>query len=587
MVFLVLTLILVSAQGRAFAATDLPPLFRLPAGGRPLAPPVLDTSRDPAALWFLSEDRSLYLLSETGILLAKREQPGARPFLALDAFGRALLIIDTAPDAAPGAAGSGGPVLVALTRSGNRAWAADLRWLLGSGASASSGLAAPAFGPDGRLLLAAGRRLLCLAASGTPLWTRELPAQLALAPSMDGNGDFLLGLEGGRLVILSPYGGEKSARSLGRPIVSLGAFASPGAGGLGAAAFSGAVGLDDGSLVLLPTSGGGRVATTMVTVPPAAPARPVVALTSDGATLVALDAGGIVTAIDGAGTRVWSTATGITDGRLALSPGRVLVTGKGRAASLSRGGEVFREATITNAVAIGLLAPSGLLFSAGADWILAAYRFEAALGSLPAPALARCPADERAVEALRNYDPRVAEEGRQLELVADIEKRLDLATIGEYEAGDRAVLAAIALGGFSSGFPAAERRFRVPVLPGVLACALLGRIGSPAAIDDLAAVASAKADVSVRAAAFDALGAIGVDPAGSSGRAFAVAAGGSPLDDQVALALVGAIESMARRSGATPTVEAARALVRLAGAPYGNAVRDRAMAALGRIARGD
>ena len=75
--------------------SSLDPAFRLPAGGLALAGPVLDTNSSPATAWLLSEDLSLYALTETGALVARvdltddagSEDPA--PFLAVDPFGRA------------------------------------------------------------------------------------------------------------------------------------------------------------------------------------------------------------------------------------------------------------------------------------------------------------------------------------------------------------------------------------------------------------------------------------------------------------------------------------------------------------------
>jgi hypothetical protein len=118
------------------------------------------------------------------------------------------------------------------------------------------------------------------------------------------------------------------------------------------------------------------------------------------------------------------------------------------------------------------------------------------------------------------------------------------------------------------------------------ACRVLGKIGAPASIDVLVDIAGSDADPFVRASAFAALGAIAVDPEGRVDRAFQHAASGWRIDEEVALALIGAIEAMGRRSGSQPGVEAARALLGLSGSPYGAVVRNRAMAVLGAMARG-
>jgi hypothetical protein len=287
------------------------------------------------------------------------------------------------------------------------------------------------------------------------------------------------------------------------------------------------------------------------------------------------------------GKLVWKLDTGIVAGSLTLGTDRVFVTGTGRALAVSASGEALREASITNAVAPGLLSPSGLLFSAGADWVLAAYRFDSPFERPPGSGLPACPADETAVERLRSFDLAIAEGDRQLDILADIEKRLDLVTFGGSEAEDRAILGAIARGDFVPAFPASRRRFGFAVLPAAEACRLLGRIGAPDSIRVLAGIAASRTDPSVRTAAFYALGAMGIDPDSLVAKACAAAVAESHLDEQVARALIGAIEAQARNSGAEPSADAARALMKLAALPYGNGIRSRAMAAIGRIAGGE
>ncbi|MEI6874266.1 MAG: HEAT repeat domain-containing protein [Spirochaetota bacterium] len=564
---LALTGVLLLALCQSSSAADLPPLFKLPAGGRPLAPPLLDSRLEPPAVWFLSEDRNLYLLAETGTLIGKYLiSPDPLPFLAIDPFGRALLLLDA----------SDGPMLAVYTRSGSLSWRINLRNSLGE----KGELPAATFGADGRILLSSGTRLRCLSPVGTALWNFELSAKLALAPVMDGAGNFLLGLADGTIVSLSPYGAVLGKVQASGRLTALGAISLAGEAG-----FSGSVGHGDGRVSLVGTG-----SSKLVGIPAFGGGKPIVSLVSSleaGRSLVyALDEAGTLAAFTPEGSRLWKTETAVSKGSISLGSTRIVVSGRGRAVSLSKGGEVYREATITNTVSDGLLSPSGLLFSAGADWILSAYRFEASLGALESPAVAPYAADGEAVAWLLRYDLHVTEGDHQLSLIADIEKNLDSARLGGREAGARAILVAIARGDFLAAFPPSQRRFKVSALAEAEACRVLGRIGSPESIEVLAKIADSEADPAVRSSALEALGAIGVDPAGRSRAAFLGVTAGSRIDDQVALALIAAIESMNRKSGVPPSVEAARALLALSGPPYAQSLRDRAVAALGRVARG-
>jgi len=547
------------------AAQDIEPAFRLPAGGLALAPPILDSGR-PATAWLLSEDGALYALTESGSLVARIPLKGrTAPFLALDPFGRALVLMDDSR-------------LEALTRSGSLAYSVGLP---------EGGFGGVAFGSDGRGFVLAGSALLCLNPAGRRLWSCALPAAPSSPPAIDGLGRPVLGLADGSILALTPYGA---------PVAIAGAAADGSAGdapwrGSSPARLlvplasseglpSVAAALADGSLVLLGADGALRAR-----VEPGASRSPFVDLAWDGAVLYALDAQGRLLALSAAGRALWSAETRCPDGRLAVFAERVVVAARGRAVSLSTSGEVFREIGISNAASRALVAPSGLLFSPGKDWIFAAYRFEAPLGPArrPEPASYPAPGTEAAASEALLFDPAANDSDRQLARLADIEKSLRSGSIGKDEVEAAAYCAAVASGVFEREYPEAERRFRGNPLPRAAACAILGGLGSPDYRAALSSVLAKDADPSVRAAACDALADIGVDPGGESAAAF-LAAARKPVDERTALGLVAAIERMALRSGTAPGPEAVRALLALAAKPYGNAVRGRASDALGRIA---
>ncbi len=547
------------ALGLPALGADLPPLFRLSVGGRPLAPPLLDMSRNHSAVWFLSEDDSLYLLSEGGELRLKQALPSPRPWLAIDPFGRALVLLD----------GGGRPYLGIITATGNLAWRLPLGdWL---GTSPVPGLVA--FGPDGRYLLGNGRSLLCLAPSGRELWRYSLPGTPSSCPAiLDASGNFLIGLSDGRLLVLSPYG-EKKALYPGH------ASAVSALGRFGADIV---VGHEDGSLALLGASGSVLFQATMRTAPRSFAASPPAGRTPG--TLVAIDGKGNLAVFDGGGRSLWEASTGITEASLLLSTTRIVVTGLGRAASYSISGTLLRSAGISHAIAPALITPTGLLFSAGEDWVLAAYRYEASLNAIEEERPPACPSDPRALRELELFDPSVTGEDGQLALVRDIEKSLDSATIGGGEAGDRAILEAIAAGSLSTaGQAAAGRKFRLFARPRVEACRVLGEIGSPASLGALSDIAVRGGDPAVRASALEAIGRIGVDPDGLADSALALGGGGARLEDEVAWALVDAIEAQTLGSGASPSIAAVRSLMALSGPPYPHAVSARAGAVLGRL----
>ncbi|HET7838427.1 MAG TPA: PQQ-binding-like beta-propeller repeat protein [Rectinemataceae bacterium] len=554
-----------------------------------MAGPVMDGVLRPPAAWMLSEDGALYALTESGNLAARVALPDpAAAFLETDAFGRALVLLE-------------GGHLAAYTRIGSRAWD------FGLGTGTLWGLAS---GSDGRLFVAAGDRLSCLNPGGRPLWTAILPSQPSAPPAVDGRGGPCVGLSDGSLSFFDGYGNPLGRVALGSPARCLapipfepvGALspAGPPAAGVGAGPGQAptpssralspipsralsptrspilAAGCSDGRIRIL-GSGPTILAEAAVS------GLPIAGLVSDGNLVYALDAGGAVFALDSAARLVWKTETSCRDGALALFRERLLVSGTGRAVSLSRGGEVFREISIANAIGRALPSPSGLLFSAGADWVLAAYRFERPLGPQLIAATAPYPMPDAIGTELLLYDPRVREGDRQLALLSDIEKSLGSASIGPEEGRAAAFCSAVALGQLEEVYPDAERRFRGNPLARAMACAILGELGSPAYRPALISVLRTDGDPAVRSVACDALGAIGVDPGGLTGQAFLDAAS-RPVDEGTAVSLIAAVERMALRSGTPPTIEAIRAVLKLANLPYGAFVRDRALAALGRMA---
>jgi hypothetical protein len=323
---------------------------------------------------------------------------------------------------------------------------------------------------------------------------------------------------------------------------------------------------------------------------------PVSSFASDGSTLYCLDAAGLAFAIgvtalaaptaanapQTAVPALWSTATGCAAGRLCLFGDRLLAVGKAKAVSLSLGGELYRELSVPGGVGLPAISPAGLAYASGSDWVLAAYRFEKPLGRPVSPALRPYSGLPDVVSRELAFDPFAAYPDRQLARLTDIHNSLRSGTIGGREPESAAYCAAVIERSLERELTEAERRFGGSSLARARACELLGELGSVAYREPLFEAAGGDPDPSVRAAACGALAGIMVDPDGRSMAAF-LAAASRPVDERTAFAIVDAIEGMCLRSGSPPGGDALRALVRLTTRPYGQAVRSRAMAALGRI----
>lgn len=250
---------------------------------------------------------------------------------------------------------------------------------------------------------------------------------------------------------------------------------------------------------------------------------------------------------------------------------------------MSLAGEILRELRIPDASGTPAVSPSGLAFSSGKDWILAAYRFERPLGVSCLPVLPPYPEIPGGISRILDVDPLSADPGIQLKRLADIEKSLRSGTIGKDEPAAAAFCAAVATGALDRDLPQAERRRAGNPLPRSRACYFLGDLGSPSYREPLFSVLATDDDPVVRASACEALAAMGVDSDGRSMAAF-LAAAAKPIDEMTAFVMVAAIEGITLRSGLGPSRDGLQALVRLTTKPYGQFVRDRALIALRRIA---
>jgi hypothetical protein len=334
--------------------------------------------------------------------------------------------------------------------------------------------------------------------------------------------------------------------------------------------------LADGSLLFIGTDGE-VAAHWRLAAPPSA-------IVVRGDSVYALDEGGTVYAVGLDGSIKWRAATGCAKGGLTLFPERLVATSAGRALSLTLGGEAYREISIPRASGFPAVSPAGLAFSAGEDWVLAAYRFERPLGSpfLASPSAYPDLPDVASREL--QFDPRAADSGQQMIRLTDIEKSLRSGTMGKAEPEAAAYCAAVLSGALERNLDEAERRRSANPLPKAKAAYLLGSLGSPLYREPLIRVIdSAQADSSVRTAACEALADMGLDPDGASMAAFLAAAARSG-DERDGLVLISAVEGLTLRSGRQPSGDALRALARLCVAPYGPTVRTRAAAALERIA---
>ena len=531
-------------------------LFRFPVGGVTTSGPVVAAGR----VWLVSDSKTLYVVTVDGVAVGKRGLGEKRSgFIVGDAFGRAAI-----------SAGTNGMSLI--NRAGQEVWRVDL-------GTAPTG--APVFGVDGRLYVIAGTAMIAFAPNGRRLWRDELPASPCTPLVLDSGGGPMVGLSDGSIVLYAADG-ARTRWLLPGGVPSVLASAA----GLVMAATA------DGRVYIAADGGadGAQLAPAGVELgarPVAAVARGTAAGT-DGFYL--LSALGTLLCIDGSGTELWRTPVRLDGGQALLQSyrDRVVVLTASAVSSYGLDGAGYRTLRLRNAVSMPVMAANGTVFAGGSDWILYAYRFERALVPLARPEPPRM--DLERVDAVAReesmWSHRPSDDSLTMNRLGDIEKSVGSGTIGVETGAATLYASAVALGRMEAPFGSGAT---VPVpsprgaLPRAYACGLLGMLGLPQSVPVLVMVFERDPDPAVRAAAAAAIAAIGLDPEGLAMAAFARATDGGRLDVRAASAVVDAIDSLYRASGALDDRAGIMALVRISGGDYPREVRSRAEQALRRV----
>ena len=542
-----------SAQALEQASPDL--LFRFPAEGVVSTGPIVSGE----LAWFISDSKTLFIMDVSGKAIGRRALDiRSAAFIACDPYGRAAL-----PDGQRG--------LMLVNKAGQLVWRYELP---------APAVAAPAYGPDGRLYVAAGAELLCLAPNGALIWRRTLGARPLAGPAAVPGGGPAVSLPGGRVLAF----GQDGEILIDRTLAADASFLAGRLGELGCA-------LSDGGFVVLRPDGPGAS--------PAGAPRPAASRSAEPRALSAgpdgyavLDAGGRLRSFGPDGQELWAVRAAVRP-PLALRSyaGRVVLLSSDAVRSYGAEGELFRELSLRNAAGLPAITSSGAVLSGGRDWIVYAYRFERPLVGLEPERpriLDRGALKAAAADALRWYASE-PDDDAVMNMLVDIEKSLESGTIGESLVSGSMTAAAVATGALSAPFGSgAVRPGPVPAagLSRLKAIELLGRFGFPAATELLAELFRAERDSAVKAAAASAVARIGLDPGGLAMEAFAAEANMGRLDARGAEAVVAAIEALYRASGGLDKPAGALALLRIAGnASYPEALRRRAERVLRTITR--
>ena len=467
-------------------------------------------------------------------------------------------------------------LLIAVNRTGRQLWQHNLR----------TPIVSPVIiGWDGRLFIFTERRVVCMTASGSVLWSRNLDQRVALSPVRDSAGGVILLLENGELLRLDPFGN---------------AFTHIGHHGIPVAITSlelSEYGLpvlllfEDRSisLVYLPYNTGGfssdesvRVGETL-TIGLTLPSPPLAAFgRKDEAAILQSDGRVALFSLTG-GNILWAESSHIAPGELPARPGHgelhlfydergVFVLTKAGASSFSPDGRGLWSMRLRGAASVPSFGDDGILYSGGDDWVLYAYRLEERERATQQLLYGEMPEGDYGTgnpgpSSWAGYQTRFSENAIE-ERFNEIRSAIRAGNVGASEMEYTAWLMEIA-GSLVAANPTPRHMTNPPVhvQHRLEAARLLGFIGSRETIPFLANLFTQDPEPHVKAAAAEAIGRIGVDPFGFALSAFegAVLPPLRLTDDRVLVSVASAIGALCRFSGPPLSAAGVRLLAFLSG----------------------
>jgi outer membrane protein assembly factor BamB len=513
---------------------------------------------------------TITLICEGGVLAAYSVT--GHPLWNFTAGGRLSPHISRSPEGMVYVGRTSG-AFIALNRVGREVWRIEL----------GAPLAAPAIvGRDGRLLLFSSARIVCVTASGTILWRRNLESPPAFSPRITRNGYFIAALENGEVFEVSPFGRVRTMRLAEAPVELL-----PLSDG------SLLIFMGDGRVDLVPGFGieGPAYSFPLLEAPP-------VAASGRGQNAALILRNGKVILLFG-GSDADRSAPGVhwtkdtlrgamtrNDANIAFDDRGVHVLTKTVVTVFNLEGAETRKFHLSRpAAAPPAISQDGVIYSAGTDWILYAYRLEP-------PSREPAPGQVLYRDAYGTADPRLASpeeysygflDGEIRQALTEIKRNVASGAIGNAEWLYLGYLMELSTNlGRETQLTRAQRRL-TPFDPIILthrqaAVELLGQIGSRETIPFLIGLYNDDPDPIIKAAAAEAIGRIGMDPGGNALRACANMIYGpvSYRNEQVLIATAAATGALCRFSGPPLTETGIRILNALATRDRPQSVRRRA-----------
>ena len=487
--------------------------------------------------------------------------------------------------------------LIAVNRSGRELWQINLR----------TPIVYPVLiGWDGRLFVFTDRRVICMTAAGYILWSRVFDHRTVLNPVRDSAGGVILVKENGELFRIDPFGNVFSyAGSPGLPtaLASLDDSLDDSLSGASPDAL-----LNDPSdmsengmpILLLYEDRGielfhvyqgiieysGRRFTL--------PSAPLAAYGKLDEAAILLGDGRIALFSLSEWRILWAEASHIRPGELPARPGPgdlhlfydergIYILTKAGASGFTSDGRRLWTLNLTGAASVPSFGDDGILYSGGSDWILYAYRLEARVRARQRLIYGEMPEGDYGTgnpgpSSWANFQIRFSERAIE-ERFAEIRSAIRTGTVGASEKEYAAWLMEIA-GSLIAANPGPRHMTHPPVHAHqrIEAARLLAYIGSRETIPYLANLFSQDPEPTVKSAAAEAIGRIGVDPSGISLRAFenALLPPFRVMDDGVLTAVAAATGALCRFSGPPLSSAGIRLLTILAGYDRFPVVRNQA-----------
>jgi outer membrane protein assembly factor BamB len=253
----------------------------------------------------------------------------------------------------------------------------------------------------------------------------------------------------------------------------------------------------------------------------------------------------------------------------------IYILSRSGAAGFTGEGKILWRQNLGAASSIPGFGDDGVLYSGGADWILSAFKLEDRVRRLPPSLYGPSPEGNYGAGS----PPPSSWTGNPLrweESVLDEQLRIIWEDITQGRTGEReieyaAFLMETAAAGRDPGNP---RRDLVHPARRIRCLRLLALIGSRDTIPFLARIFEEEQEPAVKAAAAEAIGAIGQDNGGAALRAlFSAASRGNPPEDQVLMAAAAAAGSLSRFSGPPLSDGGIRVLSLLSSPARSNQVR--------------